>query len=205
MHLMPKPFTLLHGDDVPLQAFVQEYHPCFLRVARTFVSSAVDAEDATQETWLGILRGMNRFEGRCSLKTWAFTILKNRARTHGIGEQQRSRFFHGLSPHHRCQGIVVNGEDASSRPKGRGKLPPIHFDERSPERLLLSKEVFAQIQTAIKNLPPVQRQVFVLHFLEELDSKEICKILNIRTNNQRVLLHRARVFVRRALERNYGN
>jgi len=169
----------------------------------TFVSSHAVAEEVVQETWIGVLEGISRFEGRSSLKTWIFRILTNQAKTRGVRES-RSVPFSPLG--HSTEDPEAPAVDPS-RFHSSGywvdhwNSLPRHWDDETPERLLLSKEGLAQIEKAMSALPPTQRQVITLRDVEGLNPAEVCNILTISETNQRVLLHRARSRVRRALER----
>ncbi len=168
----------------------------------TFVSSRAVAEEVVQETWVGVLEGIGRFEERSSLKTWIFRILTNQAKAKGLRERRNASF----SP----RGHSTEDSDASAVDPARfhtsgywvdhWKSLPRYWDEETPERLLLSKERLAQIEKAIRTFPPTQQQVITLRDMEGLDAAEVCNILSIGETNQRVLLHRARPSVRRALE-----
>src|SRR5919199_2613201 len=74
------------GDEAAFQALMLMYGAAMLRVARMFVSSRAVAEEVVQEAWIGVLNGIDRFEGRSSLKTWIFRILTNIAKTRGQRE-----------------------------------------------------------------------------------------------------------------------
>lgn len=212
MHLMPEPIALLHGlrqgDDAAFQGLIQQYQHSFQRVARNVVSNEADVEDVLQDTWMGILIGAKRFEGRSSLKTWAYTILTYRARACRSRERKYAWTFKGAgSSYVNSEGERVERDvlDTDPRHSGDPRSIPLQCHEESPERLLLSKELLGQILSAVEGLPSRQKQVFILRHLQHLVAKEVCNILSISETNQRVLLHRARVTVRRALERNYGD
>lgn len=194
--------ALRDGDEAAFAALVDRYHGPLLRLAMAYVPSHAVAEEVVQETWLGVLEGLSRFEGRSSLKTWIYRILINRAKTRGVRESRSVPF----SP------LGTSAEDADEpavdpiRFRTSGlvdfwKLYPQQWDDDTPEKLLLSKESLAQIEKAIAALPPAQRQVITLRDMEELSSAEVCNILAISETNQRVQLHRARSRVRRALAR----
>src|SRR3954467_4171859 len=89
--------SLRAGDEAAFETLIERYHSSLLRLAMFYVPSRAVAEDVVQETWLGVLQGLARFEGRSSLKTWIFRILTNRARTRGQRER-RSVPFTSLEP-----------------------------------------------------------------------------------------------------------
>jgi RNA polymerase sigma-70 factor, ECF subfamily len=195
--------ALRDGDEAAFSALVDRYHGPLLRLAMAFVPSHAVAEEVVQETWLGVVEGLSRFEGRSSLKTWIYRILINRAKTRGVRESRTVPF----SP----LGASAEGADETAVDPSRFRStgywidhwaePPGVWDNNTPEKLLLSQEGLAQIEKAIAALPPTQRQVITLRDVEGLSSGEVCNILAISETNQRVLLHRARSRVRRALAR----
>ena len=195
--------ALREGDEAAFAALVDRYHGPLLRLAMAFVPSHAVAEEVVQETWLGVFEGLNRFEGRSSLKTWIYRILINRAKTRGVRESRSVPF----SP----LGTFTEDADQPAVDPARFRStgywvdhwaePPDAWDDDTPEKLLLSKEGLSQIEKAIATLPPTQRQVITLRDVEGLSSAEVCNILVLSETNQRVLLHRARSRVRRALAR----
>jgi RNA polymerase sigma-70 factor, ECF subfamily len=191
------------GDQDAFAWLVSKYYGSLLRFAMTFVSERSAAEEVVQDTWLGVIRGLDTFEGRSSLKTWIFRILANRAKTRGQREA-RSTPFSSLP------GDPDAGNDPAVDPgrfdaNGKWAEPPQPWTNSPPDRLLLQQETLNLIQRAIAELPPNQRAVIVLHDVEELDPVEICNILEISETNRRVLLHRARARIRRALEAHLVN
>jgi RNA polymerase sigma-70 factor (ECF subfamily) len=193
---------LRSGDEAAFVKLVSQHHNTLLRVARTYVSDRAVAEEVVQETWLGVLRGLGGFEGRCSLKTWIFQILINRARTRGQREARTVPFSALASPDTEGTESAVD----PSRFAGPDSEYPDHWAtapqqwDMTPEQLLLSGECRAHIEQAIAELPPVQRQVITLRDVQGWDSEEICNALGISESNCRVLLHRARSRVRQVME-----
>lgn len=194
--------SLRRGDEGAFTALVDRYHGPMVRLAMAFVPNRAAAEDVAQEAWLGVLRGIARFEGRSSLRTWIFRILTNRAKTRGVREGRMIPFSDlwsfddepdepALAPE-RFQGP----QDAMP---GHWFLSPRAWDAM-PEERFLSNELRAVIDTAINTLPASQRAVITMRDLEGWPSQEVCNILGVSETNQRVLLHRARARVRRALE-----
>lgn len=194
--------ALRRGDEAAFMNLVELYGPTLLRVARMYVPSAAVAEEVVQETWLGVLSGLDRFEGRSSLKTWIFRILANRARTRAVRES-RTVPFAALAREDDEGGPSVDPErflDANHpRWPGHWWYPPSNWDD-VPEQRLLARETRAAIETAIAELPPVQRQVVTLRDVEGWPAHEVCELLELSEANQRVLLHRARSRLRAALE-----
>ena len=193
--------SLRQGEESAFATLVERYHGRLLRLAQTFVSNQAVAEEVVQETWIAVLDGIHRFEGRSSLKTWIFQILQNLAKTKGKREHRYVSFFDvgSSTDPEENGGIEPERVRTSSHLTSHQTISPTTRDENTPERLLVAKESLAQIEQAIKALPSNQRQVIVLRDIEGVDSEEVCQILNITSTNQRVLLHRARSKVRRAL------
>ena len=193
--------ALRNGDEAAFSTLIERYHSRLLRLARAFVSSEAVAEEVVQETWLGVLEGIDGFEGRSSLRTWIFRILTNRAKTRGQRENRYVPFSDATNQTEEESDPTHEPEwfHASGHLNGHWAIPPSTWDENTPERLLLSKESLELIEKTVQRLPDAQRQIIVLHDLEGIDSEEICKGLNISPTNQRVLLHRARSKVRTVL------
>lgn len=194
--------ALRAGDEAAFVVLVEEHHVALLRLAMIYVPSRAVAEDVVQETWLGVLQGIGRFEARSSLKTWIFRILTNRAKTRGAREG-RSIPFSALRPDdaEAADPAVepARFHAADQRWAGHWASAP-HGWDAVPEERLLSRETRAQLEAAIAALPPSQRAVLVMRDVEGWPSDEVCNVLEISETNQRVLLHRARSKVRRALE-----
>ncbi len=83
---------LREGDEATFASLFDQYCPSMARLAQFYVSNPVVAEEVVQEAWLGVIRGLSRFEGRCSLKTWIFRILINIAITRGQHESRSVPF-----------------------------------------------------------------------------------------------------------------
>jgi RNA polymerase sigma-70 factor, ECF subfamily len=191
--------ALRAGDEPTFARLVQDYSPGMLRVARMFVSSRAIAEDVVQDAWIGVLNGIDRFEGRSSLKTWIYRILTNTAKTRAVREG-RSIPFSALAAGD-DEGAVdpdrFLGDD--SRFPGHWAAPPRRWDVQ-PEGRLLAAETLAVVEREIEKLPPNQAVVVTMRDVEGFDAEEVRNALEISETNQRVLLHRARSRLRRALE-----
>ncbi len=182
------------GDEAAFAALVERYHPSLLRLAETMVPSRAIAEEVVQETWLGVVRGISRFEGRSSLRTWLFHILVNRARSTGVREKRRAPAYAEWVP-------AV--EPARFGKDGAWVDPPTPWPEDVDDRL--AAEMLAErVRARLSQLPDLQRQVVTLRDLEGLSSVEVCELLAITEANQRVLLHRGRSRIRSMLERELG-
>jgi RNA polymerase sigma-70 factor (ECF subfamily) len=193
--------ALRAGDEAAFATLVERYGPTMLRVARGFVRTQSVAEDVVQEAWLGVLKGLDRFEGRSSLKTWIFRILTNVAKTRGEREG-RSVPFSALAGDDDGDPAVdpdrfFGPEHASA---GAWASPPRPWED-VPEDRLMSHETHAAVARAIETLPAAQQTVITLRDVDGWPAEEVCNVLGITETNQRVLLHRARSKVRAALER----
>ena len=193
---------LRDGDEQAFRTLVERYHPTMLRVARTHVRDAQAAEEVVQETWLAVVKGLDRFEERSTLKTWLFRILVNRANTRGAREA-RSTPFSALATADASEDEHAVDPDrfqnADGSYPGHWATPPSHW-EALPDERLLSQETLETVAAAIETLPPAQREIIRLRDVEGWDSDEVCELLELSHGNQRVLLHRARSKVRAALE-----
>ena len=191
--------ALRDGDETAFADLVDRMTPAMLAVASGYVPSRTVAEEVVQETWLAVLTGLGRFEGRSSLRTWVFGILLNLARSRGVRER-RTVPFSSAFPQEET-GPTVDPD--RFRPPGdewpgHWATPPRHWD--LPESALLSHEVRVRLRAALDALPPRQRTVVHLRDVQGLDADEVCALLDIEPGNQRVLLHRGRARLRQVLE-----
>ncbi len=195
--------ALRRRDEDAFAALIDRYHASLLRLAQLYVPDRAAAEEVVQETWVGVLKGIDRFEGRSSLKTWLFRILTNIAKTRGVRESRNIPFSDLWDADAEPFEPAVEAErfNPPDHPRwpGHWAESPLSWGEH-PEERLLSRETRATIQAAIDRLPPAQREVITLRDVEGWSSEEVCNTLLISETNQRVLLHRARSKVRRALE-----
>jgi len=195
--------ALRAGDEIAFREVVAGYHAAMVRVASFYVQSRAVAEDVVQETWLAVLEGLDRFEGRSSLKTWVFRILANRARTRGTRER-RSVPFSSMADDSDEPGIPpTRFRPATDRWPGHWAEPPRPWNDVPAEKLE-GGETRALVFDAIRTLPPSQRDVIALRDVEGWSAEEVCSVLGLSEGNQRVLLHRARTRVRAALERHFA-
>ena len=190
-------------DEAAFVELMRRYGASMLRVAQLYVRSRAVAEEVVQETWLAVLNGIGRFEGRSSLKTWLFRILTNTAKTRAVREG-RSVPFSALGDEDE-EGAAVDPDrflGPDSRFPGHWSAPPERWE--GPEDRLLAGEALDLIAAEIEKLPPAQALVITMRDVEGFDSEEVRNALEISETNQRVLLHRARSKVRRALEEYFG-
>jgi RNA polymerase sigma-70 factor, ECF subfamily len=198
--------ALRRGDEAAFTQLVSQYHAPLRRLALSYVRTAAVADEVVQETWLGVIRGLDSFEGRSSLKTWIFRILANTAKTRAERES-RTVPLSAIAPGDDEDELAVDPsrflDQQQARWPGHWASPPARWDEL-PEEHLVGQETLDVLASAIEALPPVQRQVIVLRDVEGWDAHEVCELLNLSETNQRVLLHRARSKVRQALEDRVG-
>lgn len=173
-----------------------------LAVARAYVRGTAVAEDVVQDAWVGVLRGLDRFEERSSLKTWILRIVTNTAMTRGVREA-RSVPFSALDPGDEGPAVDPDrfqGPDGSNPGQWLAGRAPSDWSDQ-PEAVLAGRETVQLVTAAIAELPDAQRTVIALRDIHGYTSDEVCDALDVTPGNQRVLLHRARSHVRRALER----
>ena len=191
------------GNEAAFVALIDRYANAMLRLAMVYVTAGAVAEEVVQETWLAVLEGLNRFEGRSSLKTWMFRILTNCAKTRAQREG-RSIPLSSLSDMDTDYPELAIDPDrflpSDHQWPGHWISFPAHWEEM-PEDRLLSQETRACIDRAIEALPPNQRVIITLRDIEGWKAEETCTFLGISEVNQRVLLHRARSKVRGVLEK----
>ncbi|MFI1398222.1 RNA polymerase sigma factor [Streptomyces sp. NPDC020681] len=191
---------LRDGDEDTFALVLDSWSGGMLRLALSFVSTKAPAEEAVQDTWLAVIKGINDFEGRSSFKTWVYRILVNTAKARGVKEKKTLPF---TSLQQEDEGPTA---DATwFRPEGEkyaghwavGQEPR---NWHVPEEHVLRGEVRGVIAEAMEELPPRLRTVVTLRDVDGYGSEEVCSLLEISPGNQRVLLHRARAFLRRKLE-----
>jgi RNA polymerase sigma-70 factor (ECF subfamily) len=187
-------------DEAAFMELVERLTPSMRRVARMFVSSDAVADECVQEAWVGVLQGINGYEGRASLRTWIFRILVNVAKTRGQREARSVPF------------ATLAGDDLDepawdpSAFDDTGRWSTLPFDWRGmPDERLTSGETLAVIARAIDALPPMQAEVIRLRDVLSWSSDEVRNALDLTDTNQRVLLHRARAKVRAAVEKHLGS
>jgi len=199
----PLLLALRRRDEQAFTTLVERYHARLVRLATLFVANPAVAEEVAQETWIGVLRGIDRFAGRSSLRTWLFRILINQAQRRGQREARSIRFAAFSAPADADEREPAVAPErflpAGDEWAGHWVSYPSNWRE-TPEERLLSGETRAFVQQAIDALPLKQRRVITLRDVEGFAAAEVCHALAISETPQRVLLHRARSKVRGQLE-----
>jgi RNA polymerase sigma-70 factor (ECF subfamily) len=198
---------LRDGDEDAFAELVDRYTPAMRHIARAYVRDDATADDVVQDAWLAVLRGLARYEGRGTLKGWIFAIVVNRAKTRGVRDG-RSVPFSALA---RDETERNDPSVDPSRFEGAGGEWPGHWAVEpatwgdQPEARLLGREMRAELDAAIATLPDVQRTVVILRDIAGRTVPEVCELLDVTEANARVLLHRGRAKIRRALETYLAN
>ena len=182
------------GDEQAFTELAEKYQGAMLSLARGHVPSSAVAEEVVQDAWIGVLRGIDRFECRSSFRTWLFRIVVNRAISAGTRER-RSLPVDDIEP-------VVDASRFDAG--GTWQVPPEPWTDQVDDKVIAAK-IAARILTAIDDLPPQQREVVTLRDVQGLSSEEVCAILEISHGNQRVLLHRGRSRLRQVVESRFGS
>jgi RNA polymerase sigma-70 factor (ECF subfamily) len=184
------------GDGEAYRRLIRRFHGALVGTAGAIIGSRAQAEEVVQDAWLAVFSGIARFEGRSSLSSWLFAIVLNRARTRAAREGRLVALP-----------MLESGEGAERavplerfRPDGHWTEPPKLWDELDPERIVAGRQLWEHVQEAIEHLPAGQKAVLILRDMEGQSAEEACALLKISAENQRVLLHRARGRVRRAVE-----
>jgi len=187
--------ALRGGDEQAFGQLVSSHNAALLRLARTYVSCTATAEEVVQETWMGVINGIHGFRGGSSLKTWIYRILINRAMSRGKRDK-RIVPFSSLMP--ASEAADESYTPDRFLPDGHWATPPRPFETPADRMALL--EFRARLREAMVDLPERQQIVVTLRDVEGLNSDEVCDLLKISAENQRVLLHRGRTRLRQALE-----
>ena len=193
---------LRNGDQGAYRSLIRRFHGSLVGVASSIIGSRAQAEEVVQDTWLAVFSNIGRFEGRSSLSTWLFSIVLNRARTR-ISREGRTvalpAILDGSQPGERAV------DAAAFKADGQWIAAPRLWDEIDPERIVGGRQLCQHVQEAIEKLPTGQRAVIILRDMEGKESEEICALLAITPENQRVLLHRARARIRAAVDALVGD
>jgi RNA polymerase sigma-70 factor (ECF subfamily) len=182
--------ALQQGDEAAFVELVRRYQSSLLRLAEATVGSRAVAEEVTQDTWIAVLRGIDRFEGRSSLKTWLYRVLLNRARS-AAGRETRA-------------GRPSGADDERFDAAGAWAEPPVPWSDAVDDRVT-AEHLAARACALLEQLPPSQREVVLLRDVDGLSPSEVSELLAISDGNQRVLLHRGRSRLRALLAVEMGS
>jgi RNA polymerase sigma-70 factor (ECF subfamily) len=183
--------NVLGGDESSFTELVRRYHPTLVKVARYYVASAATAEDVAQDTWIAVLKGIEKFEGRSSFKTWLLRICVNRARTSGVKEHRSIP----VDPNESGPSVAAHRFDAG----GFWSDPPVPFTDAIDSRLD-NATLLKAVRDAIDGLGDPQQSVVTLRDVEGLSTQEVAALLELSEANVRVILHRGRARVREIVE-----
>lgn len=196
---------LRSGEEQAFEVLVTEQHAALVRIAMRYVANRETAEEVVQETWMAVIQGVNRFEGRSSLRAWICAILIHKAKDRGMREKRQLTFsdIEGDDDNH---GDAIDPSRFQQRSNRHGHSTPFHrlLDDRTPEQLVAARQAIVCLQQAIDALPAFLKTVLTLRDTHGVTTKEICKTLNISESNLYVRLHRARERVRAAVEISLG-
>jgi RNA polymerase sigma-70 factor (ECF subfamily) len=180
---------LRSGDEAAFVELLNRYQARLLRLAQATVGSRAVAEEVTQDTWLAVMRGIERFEGRAAFKSWLFKVLLNRAHSAASREQRAGRPDEHIEERFDAAGHWVS--------------PPVSWSDQVDDHLVAT-DLAARVQALLPRLPDAQRQVVILRDIERVEPGDVAAMLGISDGNQRVLLHRGRQRLRALLTEEIG-
>lgn len=189
------------GDEGAFGELVDKHHGALIRMALSHVADREVAEEVVQDTWIAVIEGLSRFEGRSSLRTWIFGILIHKAKDRGVREKRHTTFS-ALESYEDDQDEAIDPSrfQQSGEWAGHWAFPPQPWDDQTPEKLLASQQAVSAMNQAIEALPRNLKEVLILRDVDGLESQEVCELLKITETNLYVRLHRAWERVRRAVE-----
>ncbi len=192
---------LRQGEEEAFNELVARHHSGLIRMAMGYVADREVAEEVVQDTWMAVIEGLGRFEGRSSLRTWIFGIMIHKAKDRGVREKRHTTFssFESIDDDS-DEAVDPSRFHRSGEWAGHWAFPPQPWDDQTPEKLLASQQAVEAMTRAIDVLPRTLKEVLILRDVEGVDAKEVCEILKISQTNFYVRLHRARERVRRAVE-----
>lgn len=196
---------LRSGEEEAFDVLVTQQHGALIRMAMRYVANREAAEEVVQETWMAVINNLNRFEGRSSLRAWICGILIHKAKDRGVREKRYTTVsvFESYDDH-KEKAVDLSRLPQSGEWSGHWAFPPHPWDDRTPEKLLLSKQAIDCMQRTIDALPTTLKEVLILRDVEGVKTKEVCKRLNISEANLYVRLHRARERMRAAVDTALG-
>lgn len=192
---------LRRGDGKAFDELVNQHHDAMIRIAMGYVADREVAKEVVQDAWMAVIEGLDRFEGRSSLRTWIFGIMIHKAKHRGVREKRHTTFsaFESIDDDNE-EAVDPSRFQRSGEWVGHWILPPQPWDDRTPEKLLASRQAVNAMQQAIGALSVPLKKVLILRDVEGVEAKEVCELLKITETNLYVRLHRARERVRGAVE-----
>jgi RNA polymerase sigma-70 factor (ECF subfamily) len=196
---------LKRGDEGAFDELLNQHHSALIRMAMGYVADREVAEEVVQDTWMAVIEGLNRFEGRSALRTWICGILIHKAKDRGVREKRHTTFsaFESYDDDN-DEAVDPSRFKQTGEWAGHWAFPPQPWDDQTPEKLLASQQAVNAMQRAIEALPATLKEVLILRDVEGVDAKEVCELLKITETNLYVRLHRARERVRAAVETALG-
>lgn len=188
---------LRRGDEQAYRMLIRRFHGSLIGIAASIIGSRAQAEEVVQDAWLAVFAGVGAFEGRSSIVTWLFSIVLNRARTRASREGRLvglPSLLEGTDPGGRAVDV------SAFKPDGHWVETPRLWDELDPERIVGGRQLWDHVMEVIERLPAGQRAVITMRDMEGCEAEEVCSLLEISAENQRVLLHRARGRVRQTVD-----
>lgn len=185
---------LKRGEEAAFRILVRRHHTSMVSFARSFLRDRSSAEEAVQDSWVAVVSGVERFEGRSSLKSWIFAIVANKARTKAKRDGRTIPFsdFGGADE------PAVDADRFTA--EGSWEHAPKSWSDLNPERIVAGRQLLTYVMAILETLPAAQRVVVSLRDVEGLSALDVCSVLEITEANQRILLHRGRSRVRQAIE-----
>ncbi len=177
---------ILSGNKSLFEILIRRYNPDLYKIGRGYGFSHQDTEDLMQETFISSFQNLSKFENRSSFKTWIIRIMLNQCyhKSHKLDYQNKP-------------GIEISVNQNS----GAMYLTTKHSN---PDRSVVNKELKNVIETALKNLPEDYRMTFILRELTGLNVAQTAELLNITTANVKVRLNRAKMMLRKEIEKIYS-
>lgn len=192
---------LRQGDEGAFDELVTRHHSALIRMAMGYVADREVAEEVVQDTWMAVIEGLDRFQGRSSLRTWIFGIMIHKAKDRGVREKRHTNFSSFESLDEESDDMIDPSRfHQSGEWAGHWAFPPQPWDDQTPEKLLASQQAVNAMNKAIEALPQTLKEVLIIRDVEGVEAKEACDILEISETNLYVRLHRARERVRQAVE-----
>ena len=182
-------------EQLTPSGWVADYADQLLNYALLRTGDREIARDLVQDTFLSAIQGVHSFRGESSEKTWLFSILKNK-----IIDHFRKKSNEKTVP----ASLIAGVEDDYFDNDGHWKESrlPIDWGPKMTDDFD-SGEFLEALQKCLARLTAQGKSVFVMKYLEELESDEVCKELGITTSNYWVMIHRAKLQLRQCLEKNW--